>query len=96
MQPKIEGALKVRIKNVLPDEELKADWMKRAALFLCDLLDATMDQDLECGGLYHAVHGLILYRDRLYGAAPAATADGSSASGATAAKATEGPNVVSE
>jgi hypothetical protein len=56
----------------LPDEELKAPWMERAALFLCDLLDATVDEDLECGGLYHAVHGLILYRERLFGAPPAA------------------------
>ena len=54
----------------LPDEELKSDWMRRAALFLCDMLDATVDEDLECGGLYHAVHGLILYRERLFGAAP--------------------------
>jgi hypothetical protein len=80
----------------LPDEELKADWMKRAALFLCDLLDATMDQDLECGGLYHAVHGLILYRDRLYGAAPAATANASSASGATAATPAGSPSAINQ
>jgi hypothetical protein len=54
----------------LPDEELQAPWMRRAALFLCDLLDATVDEDLECGGLYHAVHGLILYRERLFGPPP--------------------------
>ena len=54
----------------LSDEDLKSDWMRRAAIFLCDMLDATVDEDLECGGLYHAVHGLILYRERLFGAAP--------------------------
>ena len=58
----------------LPQEELKKPWMTKAARFLCDMLDATIDQDLECGGLYHAVHGLILYRDRLYGPDKPATA----------------------
>jgi hypothetical protein len=58
----------------LPQDELKKPWMTKAALFLCDMLDATIDQDLECGGLYHAVHGLILYRDRLYGPEKPATA----------------------
>ena len=57
--------------TALPDEELKADWMRRAAIYLCDLLDATVDEDMECGGLYHAVHGLILYRERLFGPLPA-------------------------
>ena len=69
----------------LPDEELKADWMRRAAIFLCDLLDATVDEDLECGGLYHAVHGLILYRERLFGA-PAADSAEAPAAGAETAK----------
>lgn len=55
----------------LSDEDLKSDWMRRAAIFLCDMLDATVDEDLECGGLYHAVHGLILYRQRLFDAAAA-------------------------
>lgn len=59
----------------LPDEELKADWMQRAAIYLCDMLDATVDEDLECGGLYHAVHGLILYRERLYGSQAKEQAD---------------------
>ncbi len=74
--------------NALPDEELKQPWMTKAALFLCDLLDATIDQDLECGGLYHAVHGLILYRDRLYGpeAAPTTASTSAPAAGQTADK----------
>jgi hypothetical protein len=58
----------------LPDEELRQPWMTKAAIFLCDMLDATIDQDLECGGLYHAVHGLIIYRDRLYDPVKLATA----------------------
>ena len=52
----------------LDDKRLREPWVERAALFLCRLLEATKDQDLECGALYHAAHGLRLYRERLFGA----------------------------
>jgi hypothetical protein len=29
------------------------------------LLEQTADLDVECGGLYHAAHGLALYRRRI-------------------------------
>jgi hypothetical protein len=39
---------------------------------------ATQDYPLECGGLYHSAHGLVLYRERMFGprdyAIPALTA----------------------
>jgi hypothetical protein len=41
--------------------------------------------DVECGALYHAAHGLLLYRDRLFGqpqvAQQPAAAEAASAAG---------------
>ena len=54
---------------VVSDEQLREPWMKRAAVSLIDMLERTQDFDVECGALYHAVHGLDLYRQRLYPAA---------------------------
>ncbi len=50
-----------------PDSEIRADWIKRAALFLCDVIERTKDVPLECGALYHASSGLVIYRERLFG-----------------------------
>lgn len=49
------------------DEELQQPWIKRAVVYLSDLLHKTKKLDLECGALYHAAHGLVLYRQRVYG-----------------------------
>ena len=54
----------------LPADELRQPWMVAAVMRLCDVLEATKDLPLECGALYHAVHGLVIYRDRVF---PAAT-----------------------
>jgi len=51
----------------MTDEQLREPWVQRAALYQCGLLDSTRDLPLECGALYHAVHGLVLYRERLFG-----------------------------
>ena len=51
----------------LSDEDLKQPWVTRAALNLVESLEKTKDFDLECGALYHAVHGLELYRARRFG-----------------------------
>ena len=37
---------------------------RRAAERLVSLMEQTADLDVECGGLYHAAHGLALYRSR--------------------------------
>ena len=44
--------------------------MTRAVQHLVQALELTEEYDLECGALYHAVHGLMIYRDRMYGPAP--------------------------
>lgn len=50
---------------VLDDESLSEPWVTRAAERLVTLLERTADLDVECGALYHAAHGLALYRRRL-------------------------------
>lgn len=49
----------------LDDERLREPWVTRAAERLTLLLEQTADVDVECGALYHAVHGLLLYRERI-------------------------------
>jgi len=49
------------------DEELHEPWIRRAVVYVCNLLKRTSKVDLECGALYHAAHGLVVYRRRLYG-----------------------------
>ena len=51
----------------LDDERLAEPWVTRAADRLTTLLEQTADVDVECGGLYHAAHGLALYRARVCG-----------------------------
>jgi hypothetical protein len=48
----------------LPQEELAERWVERAAHRLCDYLEAAAAVDLDCGGLYHALHGLAIYQQR--------------------------------
>ena len=49
----------------LDDERLAEPWVRRAAERLVSLMEQTADLDVECGGLYHAAHGLALYRSRI-------------------------------
>jgi hypothetical protein len=59
------------------DEELREPWVRRAAFNLTETLRRTQNMSLECGALYHALRGLALYRERIYGPktyAPAADA----------------------
>ena len=51
----------------LDDEQLAEPWVTRAAERLVTLLEQTADVDVECGALYHAAHGLLLYSDRVCG-----------------------------
>jgi hypothetical protein len=51
----------------LPKERLQEPWVEKAVVYLCKLLDRTKGIDLECGSLYHAAHGLVLYREKVFG-----------------------------
>lgn len=51
----------------LSDDELAKPWVTRAAIHMCDVLEATKSQSIECGALYHGMHGLVRYRQRRFG-----------------------------
>lgn len=51
----------------MSDDELQQDFVRRAAINLTETLRKTQRVPLECGALYHAIRGLALYRERLYG-----------------------------
>jgi hypothetical protein len=53
----------------LDDDQIRQPWVTRAVLHLVGCLEKTQKFDLECGALYHAVHGLRLYRQRRFGPA---------------------------
>ena len=48
-----------------PNETLSEPWIERTARRLCEMLDQCREIDLECGVLYHALHGLQEYETRL-------------------------------
>lgn len=51
----------------MTDQQVREPWVTRAVWRLCDMFRQTRDLPVECGSLYHAAHGLALYRTRLYG-----------------------------
>lgn len=52
---------------VLDDQQIKEEWVQRGAQFLCRVFDALKNEEIECGALFHAAHGLHLYRVRRFG-----------------------------
>jgi hypothetical protein len=55
------------LATALQRQQLSEPWVRRAATYLCQLLADTEGLNLECGALYHAAHGLVLYRERCFG-----------------------------
>jgi hypothetical protein len=51
----------------MTEDQLKEPWVRRAVAHLCRLFHKTREVPLECGALYHAAHGLALYRERIFG-----------------------------
>jgi hypothetical protein len=51
----------------LSDEELRAPWMQEAASALALMILENSSRDLDGGALYHAAHGLAIYRTRVFG-----------------------------
>ncbi len=49
-------------------EELEADWMTEAVERLVEQMEELKGLNPDCGALYHASHGLKLYRDARFGA----------------------------
>lgn len=59
------------LATTMSQDEIRQPWMRKAADQLCTLLEQTRDIELDVGGLYHACHGLFVYREKL----AASTAD---------------------
>lgn len=53
--------------QAMSDEQLQEAWVVKTVLFLVDQLEKTRSLSIECGGLYHASRGLMLYRQRRFG-----------------------------
>ncbi len=51
----------------MTDEQLEQPWVRQAVTEMCELFQQTEHIPLECGKLYHAAHGLVLYRHRVHG-----------------------------
>ncbi|UUO06588.1 ADP-ribosylation factor-directed GTPase activating protein isoform b [Blastopirellula sp. J2-11] len=51
----------------LTEDQLREPWVARAAQHMCKVFEQTEGAPLECGALYHAAHGLVLYRQRAFG-----------------------------
>ncbi len=51
----------------MSDEQLRQPAVARGVQHMCRLLRETRHVALECGALYHAVHGVVLYRQRIFG-----------------------------
>jgi hypothetical protein len=51
----------------LDSSQLAQPWVQRATLDVCKLFRKTRPVDVECGALFHAAHGLVLYREKVYG-----------------------------
>ena len=52
------------------DTELRENWVTLSAQHLCRLLESVEPYELDCGALYHALHGLKVYRERRFGPSP--------------------------
>jgi hypothetical protein len=51
----------------LDDKQFNEPWVTKSVVKLCQLLEDNANRELDCGALYHADRGLILYRDRKFG-----------------------------
>jgi hypothetical protein len=55
------------LAEALDKEQLQEPWLKRAAARLCAQFKKTKPIDVECAKLFHATHGLVLYREKVFG-----------------------------
>lgn len=49
------------------DDQLREEWMQNGAMAVSLMILDASDRAMESGALYHATHGLVTYRKRLYG-----------------------------
>jgi len=61
------GERRAFLTTAMDKEQLQQPWVKRAVLDVCKLFRKTKPVDVECGALFHAAHGLVLYREKIEG-----------------------------
>ena len=52
--------------TAMDKDQLQQPWVQRATLDMCKTFRKTKPVDVECGALFHAAHGLVLYREKLF------------------------------
>ena len=55
------------VAYAVPDDKLSDPKLVRAVEFLCKKIEESKAIPIGCGGLYHGVHGLMIYRERRFG-----------------------------
>jgi len=55
------------LTTAMTKEELEQPWVKQGVYKVTEIFRKTKPIDMECGALFHAAHGLILYREKMYG-----------------------------
>lgn len=55
------------LTTAMDKDQLQEPWVKRATLDMCKTFRKTKPVDVECGALFHAAHGLVLYREKVFG-----------------------------
>lgn len=58
------GHLLEFVSLAAPPAELSSQWVERAAMQLCEILERSRHVELDCGALYHALNGLRIYQQR--------------------------------
>ena len=48
----------------VPREQLRSSWVRRGVAAMASDLTRHADESIQCGPLYHALHGLVIYRER--------------------------------
>jgi hypothetical protein len=67
---RLRGEARRRLALVLSDAELRQQWVENAAVALTAMILNNRDQGLDGGAVYHATHGLEIYRNRIFGPTP--------------------------
>jgi len=49
----------------LPDERLNEEWVRKAVALMANDIIENQDQQVDYSALYHAIDGLVIYRNRM-------------------------------
>ena len=63
----VQHGLNEWLSLAMTKDELREEWMQNAAAALASMILENQDSAIDSGALYHAVHGLYIYRQRVFG-----------------------------